>query len=113
MEEQQRQLLQEKLLQLKTDIEAMAATAREGGATVELDQSRVGRLSRMDAMQMQQMGLQNERRRQQQIRKIEGALTRMASDNYGACFVCGEAIEMQRLMADPTLTRCIDCVDED
>jgi DnaK suppressor protein len=69
----------------------------------------VGRLSRMDAMQAQQMAQETERRRQQQLMKVEGALRRMESGEYGYCFVCGEEIDLRRLALDPTNTRCIKC----
>ncbi len=38
---------------------------------VELDQSQVGRLSRMDAMQVQEMALEQERRREIEIKRIK------------------------------------------
>lgn len=84
---------------------------KESGQTVELDQTRVGRISRMDAMQTQQMALEQSRRRQQQILKIDGALKRIELDEYGYCFVCGEEISMPRMQADPTSTRCVGCVE--
>jgi len=78
---------------------------------VELDQASVGRLSRMDAMQAQQMARDSEERRRQRLLRIEGALRRMESGDYGYCFVCGEEIDVRRLHADPSHTRCIKCVD--
>ena len=44
---------------------------------VELDQSQVGRLSRMDAMQVQEMALEQERRREIELHKIDAALERI------------------------------------
>lgn len=43
--------LREKLLRLRQELEGLAATGDGSAAVVELDQSKVGRLSRMDAMQ--------------------------------------------------------------
>ena len=100
------------LLRLRTELQALENTSRESGATVELDQSRVGRLSRMDAMQAQQMALETARRRGQQLQKIEGALRRIDSGDYGYCFVCGDDIDARRLAIDPTVSRCMDCVDK-
>jgi len=104
--EQSKQLLLRQLSELQEMEKAYKSTAN----TVELDQTRVGRLSRMDAMQSQQMALESERRRQNQIVKIEGALRRIESGEYGYCFVCGEEIDKRRLAADPTSTRCTGCV---
>jgi len=79
---------------------------------VELDQTRVGRLSRMDALQHQAMAKETERRRHQELERIETALKRLAEDNYGDCLACGEPIAPKRLSFDPSTTLCIDCADE-
>lgn len=76
---------------------------------VTLDQSMVGRLSRMDALQNQAMALETERRRGVEIRRIDAALTRIEDGEFGYCAVCGEAIGPQRLDHDPTAPSCIAC----
>lgn len=101
----------QKLLQLRTELDAGQVASEESTRTVELDQASVGRLSRMDALQAQEMALETRRRRQHQLQKIEGALRRMASGEYGNCFICGQAIDSRRLAVDPTHTRCIHCMD--
>lgn len=103
--------IRERLLRLQAELKAVDETSQAAGETVELDQSRVGRLSRMDAMQAQQMAQETARRRQHQLVKIEGALLRIESGEYGYCFVCKEAIDTRRLNADPTLTRCVNCAE--
>ena len=103
--------IRQQLVQLKLALQAQEQECQASGQTVELDQSRVGRLTRMDAMQAQQMALESARRRQHQMVKIDGALRRLASGEYGVCFVCGEKISAQRLAADPTSTRCMGCVE--
>ena len=102
----------QQLLRMKEELQQLGDMARETGNTVELDQARVGRLSRMDALQGQQMALETARRRQQQLQKIEGALRRIDSGEYGDCFVCGEAIDARRLSVDPTSTRCVECTEK-
>jgi DnaK suppressor protein len=101
----------QRLLGLRSALQKMEEACKQTGETVELDQARVGRLSRMDAMQSQQMALESSRRRQHQLLKIEGALSRIKSGAYGYCFICGEAIVTQRLVADPTSTRCTACIE--
>ncbi len=76
---------------------------------VELDQSQVGRLSRMDAMQVQEMALEQERRREIEIQKIDAALERIKSGDYGYCTHCGEDISPKRLEFDPAAPLCVDC----
>jgi len=100
------------LTALKAALELTQDEYDEAGKTVELDQTRVGRVSRMDAMQTQQMALEQSRRRLQQIQKVEGALRRIEVGEYGCCFVCGEPINLHRLEADPTSTRCVECVEQ-
>ncbi len=102
----------QRLLDLKTELLESEKTYRESGDSIELDQTRVGRLSRMDAMQAHQMAQETSRRRQHQLRKIEGALGRIDSNEYGYCYVCGEEIDIRRLSADPTSTRCMGCVEK-
>ena len=100
------------LLHLRSELQAIEETLKATSAPVELDQTRVGRLSRMDAMQSQQMALETVRRRKENLVKIEAALRRIECDDYGCCFVCGEEIDVRRLLVDPTSTRCMECVDK-
>lgn len=67
----------QQLLNLRSEVRALELELKEAGETVVLDQTSVGRLSRMDAMQTQQMALESARRRQVQLIKIEGALHRI------------------------------------
>ena len=89
-------------------LEASEKTSEER-RPVELDQQSVGRLSRMDAMQVQAMAQAVEARRRGRLRRIAAALKRMDSDDYGICTSCDEDIPLKRLEIDPALERCIDC----
>ena len=102
----------QKLIRLRSELRELEESFREASEPVKLDQARVGRLSRMDAMQAQQMALEAARRRQDQLLKIEGALRRIESGEYGYCFVCGEEIDIRRFSVDPTTTRCMKCVEK-
>ncbi len=102
----------QRLLQQRAELDALQTHARTATQTVELDQASVGRLSRMDALQAQQMALETQRRRQHQLQQIEGALRRIASSDYGDCFICGRAIDVRRLEVNPTYTRCAECADQ-
>ncbi len=87
----------------------MVATSEESAAVVELDQSKVGRLSRMDAMQAQAMAKASGQRREAVLRNIEAALKRIDDGEYGLCRDCDESINPKRLEFDPTALRCIEC----
>ena len=111
MENTQLKQFRKQLLQMRADLEQIEQESKDNTETVELDQCKVGRLSRMDAMQVQQMALESERRRKLQLQKIEAALKRIDNDDFGYCFVCGDEIALNRLLADPTNTRCINCAE--
>jgi DnaK suppressor protein len=76
---------------------------------VTLDQQSVGRVSRIDAIQQQQMAIANQQQANDVLQRIELALARMDADNYGDCLDCGESIAHARLQAQPFAGLCIDC----
>ena len=86
-------------------------TGKQAEKVVELDQTRVGRLSRMDAMQAQAMSQETGRRRRQHIMAIDAALERINAGEFGECFECGELINPKRLEADPAASLCIHCAE--
>jgi DnaK suppressor protein len=112
MEQDQLDAFRQALISLTGEIEQVSNANREAAGTVALDQSMVGRLSRMDALQSQQMAQETARRRQIQLQKIDSALRRMDAGEYGYCLICEEDIAIARLEFDPASTRCINCVEE-
>jgi DnaK suppressor protein len=97
------------LLALKQSLLKAQETGDQAEQTVELDQTRMGRLSRMDAMQVQAMSKETGRRRRQKLLQIDAALRRLEEDDYGYCQDCGEDIAPARLEVDPTVLLCITC----
>lgn len=93
---------------MRDELLARAATTDAQAAVVELDQSKVGRLSRMDAMQAQAAVA----RRKQQLQRIEAALKRIEDGEFGLCVVCEEPINPQRLAFNPAVLTCIDCAEK-
>jgi DnaK suppressor protein len=98
-----------RLLARQNEIHEESTLTQESRGAVELDQSKVGRLSRMDAMQGQAMAKATERRRQQELVRIEAALGRIKSGDYGICASCDEDIAPKRLALDPSVAVCIKC----
>ncbi len=99
----------QKLIEEFQILEALRETARASRAPVELDQQSVGRLSRMDALQKQNMELATEHRRQMRVKAINAALQRVENGEYGYCLTCDEEIAPQRLEFDPAIACCIAC----
>ena len=94
----------------RRELEALSDSTRGDRAPVELDQQAVGRLSRMDAIQQQNMDLAREDRRRQRLKALAAALDRVREGEYGYCIVCGGDIAHKRLEADPAAASCIDCL---
>ena len=101
-----------RLLTLREELETATVASGESSQVVELDQARVGRLSRMDAMQAQQMAQASGRRRELMLRRITAALARIDSGDYGVCESCDESINPKRLEFDPTAVLCIQCASK-
>ena len=104
------------LAELKEELEAQLAKLQKSMAvsdeatkTVELDQTAVGRLSRMDSLQSQGMaqGLREREALRQAL--ILQALERMETGTYGSCTACGGGIAFERLFIFPESATCAAC----
>mgnify|MGYP006441817373 CR=1 FL=1 len=100
-----------KLLEARAALLGLEQERNAATATVVLDQTSVGRLSRMDAMQQQAMAQGTRQRAEQSLRRIEAALRRCDDGSYGECQDCGEFINPRRLELDPAATLCIACAE--
>ncbi len=112
-------LSQDQILAFKHRLEAQlsmleghADIRRSSTGTVELDQTRVGRLSRMDALQGQAMALATQARAEQQITHIRAALRRIERGEFGECVRCEDAIAYGRLHANPAAALCLACAEQ-
>ena len=101
-----------RLEERRESILAGKKSMKQGTAPVELDQARVGRLSRMDAMQQQAMSQASARLIDVELQRIKTALSRIESKEYGYCILCDEEIAGKRLQFDPSLLTCITCAQE-
>lgn len=98
-----------RLAEKKAELETMSAMTEQARAPVMLDQQSVGRLSRMDAMQQQEMAAAQERIRKRDMMRIEMAERRLGDGDYGWCVECGEVIPDKRLAIDPMAEKCVHC----
>lgn len=98
-----------RLEQRRTELLGVAAVMTQAARPVELDQARIGRVSRVDALQQQAMSKEFDRRRRLELQRIEAALKRIEDGDYGGCLSCGESIASQRLAVDPATPVCINC----
>ena len=98
-----------RLLALREELQQIVALGDESAATVELDQTRLGRLSRMDALQAQSMAVEGKRRRVVALAGVAAALARLDAGEFGYCLECGENINLRRLTLNPSVELCIEC----
>ena len=91
------------------ELESYDRSAKDSRATVTLDQTSVGRLSRMDAMQQQAMANATSQRRKAEITQAIAALARIQQGEFGYCVECGEDIAPKRLSHNPAIATCITC----
>lgn len=99
----------ERLQQELQDLDREERSGADARRPVELDQQSVGRLSRMDAMQIQAMAQASAARRAGRRRRIAAALARLDEREFGYCTECGEEIAPGRLELDPTTPTCLSC----
>lgn len=83
-----------------------------GSETVALEQNKVGRLSRMDAMQQQEMHKASQSLIRKRLAQIEKALQAVASGDYGFCEACGDEISASRLQVRPESLMCVSCQEK-
>lgn len=109
MNESDQQKLKHRIDARLEELAAEDALGEASQGVVELDQQMVGRLSRMDALQMQAMAKAQAARRQLETQRLQTALARMEEGEYGYCEDCGEDIALRRLELNPAALKCISC----
>lgn len=111
-------LTAEQLQDIRTDLERQLAKLErsmkvtdEAARPVELDQTAVGRLSRMDSLQNQALTQNLKEREQHKLALLREALARIDREEFGICTACDGAIPIQRLFVFPEAPVCAACSD--
>jgi DnaK suppressor protein len=76
---------------------------------VRLDQTAVGRLSRIDSLQNQSLARNLQDREKARHGQIQGALARIRGGTYGFCVECSAAIPFGRLYVFAEAPTCASC----
>lgn len=103
--------LEEQARALVAELEGEIQRAERDVAAVSPDNA-IGRLSRQDSMQQQEMAKAGVRRREERINALHEALRRMDEGTYATCVRCREEIEFSRLELAPELKFCAKCSGE-
>ena len=101
--------LHAQLITQQQDLTESMHNAEATTKPVSLDQQSVGRVSRIDAIQQQQMAIANQQQTSDMLKSIGLALRRIDDASYGDCQECGDPIAYARLQAQPFASLCIDC----
>ena len=108
-------LTKEQILELYRDLQVLEKQlsqqidlTSESARPVDLE-APIGRLSRMDAMQNQQMAKANQESAAQRIERVRAAIQAFADGSYAFCATCQRPIGYARLKAIPETTICVDC----
>ena len=97
------------LVTRQRELRELLESSGDSAAPVTLDQQSVGRVSRIDAIQQQQMAIASRQQAEAILKRTELALRRIDDGEYGDCLECGEPIAFGRLQAQPFASLCIDC----
>lgn len=103
-----RQRLLDEIAQLDVSMQE----AQGAMSTVVLDQTSVGRVARMDAMQQQAMAQALHERMKVSHRRLQAALNRINAKTFGICCQCEEELDSQQLSKDPAAVFCLACIAE-
>ena len=69
----------------------------------------IGRLTRMDAIQSQEINKKAYQQAQSQLADLIRSLERIDDPDFGLCAACGEPIPQGRLKAMPGARHCVNC----
>ena len=108
MDEQELERYRRMLEDLRVQLRASLEGEDDAASPVEPDRA-IGRLTRQDAMQAQQMALELKRRNKVRLEQVERALTRLEEGTFGLCTRCEEEIGAARLEVKPETPVCVEC----
>lgn len=111
LDEVQVERIRRALVLTRGELEAQLVANREGARPVDLGLP-IGRISRMDAMQQQQMARASRHAAELRLNQVGAALTAIERGIYGECRRCEEPIGLRRLQARPEAPFCLECQRE-
>ncbi len=103
---------QDALIKKKSELQHLSSITELDRQPVQLDQSTLGRLTRINAIQSQEMQLETERRREIEFIRIDAALKKIEAGDFGICESCKLEIPLKRLALNPSATRCVECAQD-
>lgn len=93
---------------LAEELENSLNAGKDLTAVVSLDDP-IGRLSRVDALQSQEMSLGLKDSIRRRLEMVRRALDSISKGAYGVCVSCKQPIAEARLQAIPETPLCVEC----
>lgn len=92
----------------QAEIDAELTDAARDVGVVEPD-SAIGRISRLDTIQIREMALATRQRLREEKARLQDAIHRIESGTFGRCALCGQDIAAERLQIQPDAVVCVPC----
>lgn len=108
LNDEQLEQFRRRLTDAKADIKILLEQTQDDSKPVDLNLP-IGRLSRIDAIQMQGMAQMNRHQLEIRLKQVEASLSTFDRGTYGICRHCGEPIHIERLEVLPESPFCVDC----
>ncbi|MCI5057191.1 MAG: TraR/DksA C4-type zinc finger protein [Flavobacteriales bacterium] len=108
MNKEQKEELKEKLTRelekVKTEIEELRELTKPIAP-----ENAIGRISRMDAINNKSVNEAALRKKEERMKKLLYAQTKIDEGNFGKCLRCKNDIPFGRILLMPESTRCVNC----
>ncbi len=108
MTEEEKQNLKKAITAEIVAVKESIPALEESAKPVAPDEA-IGRLTRMEAINNQQINAAALRAAKAKLSKLERALSKIDSEDFGLCAVCEEPIPIARLMHVPESSCCVKC----
>ena len=108
MDSREKEALREHLRAWQEKLARQLPSLKESAKPVAPDNA-LGRLTRLDAIQSQEINKASLKKLQAQLAQLEFALSQIDYPDFGLCAECDAPIPAGRLKAMPGATRCVNC----
>ena len=103
--------LRQDIERLQQELQELLVSTADSSRPVALDLP-IGRLSRMDALQQQQLAIAGRDGLEQRLVLLRNAQRALEQGSYGVCRDCEEPVGFARLKARPETPFCRNCQEQ-
>ena len=111
MTDKERQDIKDNILSQIDALQTEIKSLEESTKPIPPDNA-IGRLTRMEAINAKSISEANLNSARIRLSRLQNAIKRIDSPNFGICSICKEAIPQKRLIVIPETTRCVRCMED-